>query len=113
MTTLHFTTRSTASIVLAELERRFPNVDFDVAVDLPVEPFGPALALVGLIVRWTDVDVSREDVEDVVARFQGLDWNPRTGVLEEHEHMEVTPEGELQRIRYGIDYVFVDGPYPD
>jgi hypothetical protein len=24
--------------------------------------------------------------------------------------MEVTTDGELRRIRYGIDYVFVDGP---
>ncbi len=113
MTTLHFTSRSTAAIVRAELERRFPGADFDVFVDLPVEPFGPALALVGLVVRWSTPDVSRDDVEDLVSRFQGLDWNPRTGVLEEHEHMEVTPEGHLQRVRYGVDYVFVDGPLAD
>ena len=109
MNTLNFTTRSTAAIVLAELGRRFPGVEFDVLVDMPVEPFGPALALVGLIVRWVqgpDCDA----VEATVARFQGLEWNPATGILEEHEHMEVTTAGELRRIRYGIDYVFIDGP---
>ncbi len=109
MQTVNFTTRSTVALVRAELVRRFPGVDFDVTVDMPVEPFGPALALVGLVVKWRD-GPTREEVEHVVARFQGLEWNPQTGVLEEHEHMEVTSDGELRRLRYGVDYVFMDGP---
>src|SRR5690606_30169304 len=108
MHTINFTTRSTAEIVRKDLETRFPGTRFVVTVDLPVEPFGPSLALVGLLVRWAD-GPTREQVEDVVSRYQGLEWNPQTGVLEEHEHMDVTDEGELRRIRYGVDYVFVDG----
>lgn len=108
MRTIHFTTRSTMALVRSELKRRFPDVDFDVAVDMPVAPFGPALTLVGLVVRWTG-GPSREAVEEVVSRFQGLAWNPQTGVLEEHEHMEVTSDGVLRRLRFGVDYVFVEG----
>jgi hypothetical protein len=109
MNTINFTTRSTAEIVRKDLESRFPDTAFEVTVDMPIEPFGPALALVGLIVRWAD-GPTRVEVEDIVLRYQGLAWNPQTGVLEEHEHMEVTDGGELRRLRYGVDYVFVDGP---
>lgn len=112
MRTLHFTTRTTAEIIRGELEVHFPGVRFDVTVDMPAEPFGPGLALVGIIVRWPR-GPSRGEVEAVVSHYQGLEWNPETGILEENEHMEVTDEGELRRLRYGVDYVFVEGPGDD
>ena len=64
------------------------------------------------MVRWKE-GPSIDEVEEVVGKFQGLDWNPSTGVLEEIDHREVTPEGRLLSLNYGVDYVLLDGPELD
>ncbi len=112
MQKISFTARTTAEIVRRYLAERFSHVRFDVSIDSPIEPFGPALALTGIIVKWQD-GPSIDDVEAVVGKFQGLDWDPKTGVLEEIDHLEVTPEGRLLRLNYGVDYVLLDGPELD
>ncbi|MCB0718619.1 MAG: hypothetical protein KDD65_09235 [Bacteroidetes bacterium] len=112
MQKISFTARTTAEIVRRYLADRFRSTHFEVSIDHPIEPFGPALALTGIVVRWKE-GPSIDEVEEVVGKFQGLDWNPSTGVLEEIDHMEVTPEGRLLSLNYGVDYVLLDGPELD
>ncbi|MDX1740565.1 MAG: LPD29 domain-containing protein [Rhodothermales bacterium] len=110
--TLHFTSNATAALVRRELESAFPGTRFDITIDVPAPPYELSQHLAAIIVKWND-GPSREDVEEAVHGFQGLDWNPRTGVLEAVEHLEVTEDGALQRIEYGIDYVFCERPDDD
>lgn len=112
MQKISFTATTTAEIVRRNLSDRYRATRFEVSIDMPTEPFGPALALTGIVVRWKE-GPSIDDVESVVGKFQGLDWDPVTGVLEEVDHMEVTPEGRLLRVNYGVDYVLLDGPTLD
>ncbi|MDX1741736.1 MAG: LPD29 domain-containing protein [Rhodothermales bacterium] len=107
--TLHFTSNATASLIRRELERSFPETQFDIAIDVPAPPYNLSQHLTAIIVRWTN-GPARDVVEEAVHAFQGLDWNPKTGVLEAVEHLEVTDEGTLQRIEYGVDYVFCERP---
>ncbi len=107
--TLHFTSNATAALIRRELEGAFPGTAFDIVIDVPAPPFELSQHLTAIIVKWTD-GPSRDAVEEAVKSFQSLDWNPRTGVLEAVEHLEVTEDGTLQRIEYGIDYVFCERP---
>ncbi len=110
--TLHFTSNATAALIRRELERAFPKTKFDITIDVPAPPYELSQHLAAIIVRWTD-GPNRDAVEEAVRSFQSLDWNPRTGVLEAVEHLEVTDAGTLQRIEYGIDYVFCERPEDD
>ena len=107
--TLHFTSNATAALIRRELEKAFPGTAFDIKIDVPNPPYNLSHHLTAIVVGWTD-GPSRDEVEEAVRGFQGLDWNPKTGVLEVIEHLEVTDEGTLQRIEYGVDYVFCDRP---
>ena len=107
--TLHFTSNATAALIRRELETAFPLTTFDITIDVPAPPYDLSQHLTAIVVKWTD-GPSRDTVEETVKSFQGLDWNPKTGVLEAVEHLEVTDEGTLQRIEYGVDYVFCDRP---
>ncbi len=107
--TLSFTSKATNELVRKELEKSFPSVRFEIVVDMPTPPYDLSLNVTTLIVRWHS-GPSRDSVEEVVSAFQSLDWNPNTGVLEVVEHLEVTPEGALQQIDWGIDYVLCEGP---
>jgi hypothetical protein len=107
--TLHFTSNATAALIRRELERAFAGTLFDISIDVPAPPYDLSQHLTSIIVKWTD-GPSREVVEEAVRGFQSLDWNPKTGVLEAVEHLEVTDKGTLQRIEYGVDYVFCERP---
>jgi len=107
--TLHFTSNATAELIRRDLERAFPATSFEISVDVPAPPYDLSQNLTAIVVRWSD-GPAREVVEEAVRCFQSLDWNPKTGVLEAVEHLEVTEGGALQRIEYGVDYVFCDRP---
>lgn len=107
--TLHFTSNATAALIQRELGRAFPETSFEITIDVPAPPYNLTQHLTAIIVRW-DGGPSRDAVEEAVKTFQSLDWNPKTGVLEVVEHLEVTDEGTLQRIEYGVDYVFCERP---
>jgi hypothetical protein len=61
------------------------------------------------MISW-DKGPLRAEVEKLLSKYQSLDWNPETGLLEEVAHMEINTSGQLQSVNYGIDYVICDGP---
>ncbi len=107
--TLHFTSNATAALIRRELGKAFPGTVFEILIDVPAPPFNLAQNVAAIIVKWVD-GPGRDVVEEALRDFQSLDWNPKTGVLEAVEHLEVTEDGALQRIEYGVDYVFCERP---
>ena len=107
--TLHFTANTTAELVRLALSRAFPGIHFEIEVAVPEPPLELIQCLTALVIKWNE-GPCREAVEDVVAEYQSLDWNPVSGVLEVIEHMEVTEAGSLQQVQFGIDYVLCEGP---
>ncbi len=107
--TLHFTSNVTVELIRRELEQRFPDANFEISIEVPRPPFELTQLVSAVIVRWND-GPDRDLVEDVVAPYQSLDWDPLSGVLQAMEHMEINANGELQQINYGVDYVLCDGP---
>lgn len=110
--TLHFTSNATVELIRKELGEAFPEVAFEITIDVPSPPYHLSHHLTAIVIRWKD-GPARDAVEEAVKAFQGLDWNPKTGVLEVVEHLEVTDDGTLQRIEYGVDYVFCERPESD
>lgn len=106
---MQLTTKTTLHLVKAELENNFPGAHFDIQLDIPKTPFDPSYGLVSVIINW-DEGPARTDVEKTLTKFQSLDWNPQTGMLEEIDHMEINASGQLQSINYGVDYVLCNGP---
>lgn len=106
---IQLTTKTTLHLVQAELERTFPGTQFDIKLDIPKTPFDPSYGLVSLMISWKE-GAARADVEKLLTKFQSLDWNPETGLLEEVDHMEINAQGHLQCVNYGVDYVLCDGP---
>ena len=106
---IQLTTKTTLHLVKAELEKSYPGIDFNISLDIPKTPFDPSYGLVSLIISWEEGPV-RAEVEKLLAKYQSLDWNPETGLLEEVSHMEINASGQLQSVNYGIDYVICDGP---
>ncbi len=92
-----------------KLSRIFPEVEFHIAVAVPKPPIDLTQAVTALIIQWHS-GPNREVVEEAVAEFQSLDWNPVSGVLEIIEHMEVTESGSLQQVQFGVDYILCEGP---
>ncbi len=107
--TVRITAHSTLELIRKDLARHFPSTSFDLRIDIPSEPFDMLKIFTCIIVRWS-FGPEREEVEKLVVRYQSLDWNPATGALEEISHMEITRDGFLQQIDYGVDYIFCDGP---
>ncbi len=107
--TLHFTANTTAELVRAKLGKTFPDVDFRIEVAVPESPIDLSQAVTALIIQWGS-GPDREAVEETVAEYQSLDWNPVSGVLEIIEHMEVTDRGSLQQVQFGVDYILCEGP---
>lgn len=106
---ISLTSRTTVQLLRSALDVAFPQAEFDVRLDVPVAPFALTQNVTAAIVSWKS-GPRREHVEDVVAPFQSLEWDAETGVLREAEHFEVTAEGRVQRIVYGVDFVVCEGP---
>ena len=106
---IQLTTKTTLHLVKADLEKSYPETEFDIQLDIPKTPFDPSYGLVSLIIRWED-GPSRAQVEKLITKYQSLDWNPDTGLLEEVSHMEINTKGQLLSVNYGIDYVLCEGP---
>ncbi|MBT8399153.1 MAG: hypothetical protein KJO98_01650 [Rhodothermia bacterium] len=92
-----------------KLTKTFPGVEFRIAVAVPKPPIDLSQAVTALVIQWNS-GPDRELVEETVAEFQSLDWNPVSGVLEIIEHMEVTEGGSLQQVQFGVDYILCEGP---
>ncbi len=107
--TLHFTSNVTIELIRSTLHKRFPRTDFEISIEVPRPPFNLTQLVSAVVVRWNN-GPDRDLVEDVVAPYQSLDWDPLSGVLQAMEHMEINANGELQQINYGIDYVLCEGP---
>jgi len=105
MHTVHITADATADLLARTLSETYPGVVFAVNI---VEAQGRR-DISGIDVVWVD-GPKREKVEEVVDRFQGVSWDPRTGNLDSRAHLHVGAEGGLQEPYYDIDYIFCDGP---
>jgi hypothetical protein len=109
---ISLTSQTTLQLVRSALKRAFPGIRFEISLEVPQAPYDLTQNVTAAIVAWQN-GPRRESVEDVMAPFQSLEWDAETGVLREAEHFEVTADGRLQRIVYGIDYVVCDGPVAD
>lgn len=63
----------------------------------------------GVDVIWVE-GPTRDQVEDVLDRFQGVRWDPRSGELDGRSHYMVSEDGRLIQVYYNVDYIFCDGP---
>ena len=106
METVIVSAEETIEMVSDTLQKRYPSTVFAVRLEDTVEHMDD---ICGLDVIWID-GPSRERVEDLVDRFQGVNWDPATGALKSRSHYAVTPEGNLVRVVFNVDYIFCDGP---
>ncbi len=106
---IQLTTKTTLHLVKSELKKNYPDAEFDIQLDIPQTPFDPSYGLVSLIISWEN-GPDRVEIEKLLTKYQSLDWNPETGLLEEIAHMEINASGQLQSVNYGIDYVLCNGP---
>lgn len=96
----------TVERMMAALEEQFPDTVF--ALRHP-ELEGNRRDLRSVDLVWVD-GPSREDVEEIIDRFQGVTWDPRSGTLEARSHFQVAGDGSLVEVLYDLDYIFCDGP---
>ncbi len=107
---MHLSPKETVELVFQTLEKRFPGVLFAVRLVAPVladlaeEPGRRSIEVVWL------KGPGREAVAEAVERFQGIEWDPRTGRLRRISHWLVDANGGLRRVTYGADYIFCEGP---
>jgi len=106
METVIISAEDTIEMVSEALQKRYPSTVFAVRLEDKVDLED---AICGIDVIWVD-GPSRDRVEDLVDRFQGVNWDPTTGALQSRSHFAVTPEGDLVRVLYNVDYIFCDGP---
>jgi len=106
MKTVLVSAEETIEMVSETLQKRYPSTVFAVRLEDAVDQ---ERDICGLDVIWVD-GPSRDRVEDLVDRFQGVNWDPATGALKSRSHYAVTPEGDLVQIFYNVDYIFCDGP---
>ncbi|NNF04501.1 MAG: hypothetical protein HKN17_08545 [Rhodothermales bacterium] len=96
----------TIDLIADALSLEFPDTEFTVRPEEDVLLDG---GICGVDVDW-DGGPSREQVQDIVDRFQGVNWDPGTGSLSGRSHWVVDSAGRLVQIFYNIDYVFCNGP---
>ena len=106
MQTVIISAEDTIEMVSETLQKRYPSTVFAVRLEDKVDLED---AICGIDVIWVE-GPSRDRVEDAVDRFQGVNWDPTTGALQSRSHMAVSPEGDLVRVLYNVDYIFCDGP---
>jgi hypothetical protein len=88
------------------LQAHFPSAVFAVRLE---DPLLHQQDVRGVDVIWVD-GPTRDQVEDVLDRFQGVRWDPRTGELDSRSHYMVSADGRLIQVFYNVDYIFCDGP---
>lgn len=96
----------TVELIADVLRQEFPDTSFDVR---PEEEPPSDAGICGVDVNWRG-GPSRERVQDLVDRFQGVNWDPGTGTLNGRSHWVVDSAGRLVQIFYNIDYIFCNGP---
>ncbi len=106
METEFVTAEQTVDLISQALQEDFPNAVFAVRLE---DPLLLMKDIRGVDVIWID-GPNRDQVEDLLDRFQGVTWDPRTGRLEGRSHYMVNAEGVLVQLFYNIDYIFCDGP---
>jgi len=106
MNTVFVTASETVNLIAQALREEFPSTVFAVRLEDPVYSIND---IRGVDVVWVD-GPNREQVEDVLEQFQGMSWDPETGVLEGRSHLVVDDEGHLTRVFFNVDYIFCDGP---
>ena len=106
MNTVFVTAGETVDLIAQALHEEFPSTVFAVRLEDPAYSISE---IRGVDVIWTD-GPRREEVENALERFQGMTWEPQTGVLEGRSHLTVGEDGELTRVFYNVDYIFCDGP---
>lgn len=99
-------TFDTVELIADALRQEFPDTVFDVR---PEEDTFLDGGICGVDVDWHG-GPTREQVQDVVDRFQGVNWDPGTGTLNGRSHWVVDSAGRLVQIFYNVDYVFCNGP---
>ncbi|MBO6575768.1 MAG: hypothetical protein JJ896_12260 [Rhodothermales bacterium] len=105
MRTVNVSAKATAELISRTLSDAYPGTLFAVNI---AEPQGRR-DIHGIDVVWID-GPKREQVEEMLDRFQGVSWDPRTGNLDSRSHMQVGRDGLLEEVFYDIDYIFCDGP---
>ncbi len=106
MKTVFVPATKTVDLIAKTLNKEFPETVFAVRLEDPVDRITD---IRGVDVIWVD-GPKRDEVEHVVERFQGMSWDPKTGVLEGRSHLVIDSEGNLTRVFYNVDYIFCDGP---
>ena len=106
MESVFVSTLDTVELIADALTQEFPDTWFDVA---PEDDAALDSGICGVDVNWS-VGPSREQVQDVVERFQGVAWDPGTGTLSGRYHWVVDSAGRLARVFYNVDYIFCNGP---
>ncbi|MCZ6757168.1 MAG: hypothetical protein O7C39_02695 [Bacteroidetes bacterium] len=106
MKTVFIPATKTVDLIAKALNEEFPGTVFAVRLEDPVNVITD---IRGVDVIWVD-GPNRDEVETALERFQGMTWDPRTGVLEGRSHFVVDEEGNLTRVFYNVDYIFCDGP---
>ena len=96
----------TVSKIAQTLANEFPDSDFIVRLEDPLLVLSD---IRGVDVVWTS-GPTREEIEDVLDQYQGVSWDPLTGILSSRMHYNVNERGDLMRVSYNIDYIFCDGP---
>ena len=106
MDTVFVSAEDAVNQISRALQVNFPQTVFAVRLE---EPTIKREEICGIDVIWVD-GPGRDQVEDLLDVYQGINWDPRTGELNSRYHHAVSPEGELVRVVYNIDYIFCDGP---
>lgn len=105
MRTVNVSAKATAEVISRALTEQYPATVFAVNI---ADPSGRR-DIHGIDVIWVD-GPKRENVEELLDRFQGVSWDPRTGNLDTRSHLQVGGDGQLEEIYYDVDYIFCDGP---
>jgi len=106
MKTVFVPAAKTVDLIAAALNNEFPGTVFAVRLEDPVNSLTD---IRGVDVIWVH-GPTRRGVESSLERFQGMTWDPATGVLEGRSHLVVGEDGNLNRVFYNVDYIFCDGP---
>jgi hypothetical protein len=105
MRTVNVSANATAELITRSLSEEYPATVFAVQI---ADPSGRR-GIHPIDVIWVD-GPKREKVEELLDRFQGVSWDPRTGNLDSRSHLQVGADGNLEEVFYDIDYIFCDGP---
>jgi hypothetical protein len=105
MRTVNVSAKATAGLISTALSEFSPGTVFAVNI---ADPEGRR-DIHGLDVIWIE-GPKREKVEEMLDRYQGVSWDPRTGNLDARSHLQVGDDGQLEEVFYDIDYIFCDGP---